>query len=82
MDDRTTVLTLSHSFHWKAEEYSNSVPSWAKECENLQIPDEVGRLEDRIHQHQALWDSIMQKYSEVSYSLLKYHFRGACAIFE
>ncbi|KAL3284865.1 hypothetical protein HHI36_019003, partial [Cryptolaemus montrouzieri] len=65
LDERTAVLALSVIFHHKAEQYVENVPSWKSSCENMNIPSEILVLENSIHQHQNLYESMCQAYTEV-----------------
>ncbi|KAK7792817.1 hypothetical protein R5R35_000762 [Gryllus longicercus] len=65
LDERTAVLALSVLFHHKAEEYVENVSSWNQACENMTIPSEIMVLEAAIHQHQNLYESMCQAYTEV-----------------
>ena len=44
-----------------------NVPSWNQACENMSIPSEIIVLETAIHQHQNLYESMCQAYTEVSF---------------
>ncbi|XP_054274180.1 triple functional domain protein-like isoform X3 [Macrosteles quadrilineatus] len=65
LDERTAVLALSTLFHHKAEQYVENVPNWSQACENMAIPSEIIVLETVIHQHQNLYESMCQAYTEV-----------------
>ncbi|XP_049818825.1 kalirin isoform X2 [Aethina tumida] len=65
LDERTAVLALSVIFHHKAEQYVDNVPAWKGACENASIPSEIMLLENSIHQHQNLYESMCQAYTEV-----------------
>ncbi|UYV76151.1 TRIO [Cordylochernes scorpioides] len=67
LDERTGVLALSVLFHQKAEQYLSSMGPWSNACSDLLnlIPREVPQLEDLIHQHQTLYESMCQAYTEV-----------------
>nr|CAD7567560.1 unnamed protein product [Timema californicum] len=65
LDERTAVLALSVLFHHKAEQYVESVNNWNQACENMSIPSEIIVLETAIHQHQNLYESMCQAYTEV-----------------
>ncbi|XP_066996303.2 kalirin [Anabrus simplex] len=65
LDERTSVLALSVLFHHKAEQYVENVSSWNQACENMTIPSEIMVLEAAIHQHQNLYESMCQAYTEV-----------------
>uniref|UniRef100_A0A224XHF4 Putative guanine nucleotide exchange factor for rho and rac gtpase n=1 Tax=Panstrongylus lignarius TaxID=156445 RepID=A0A224XHF4_9HEMI len=65
LDERTAVLALSVLFHHKAEQYVENVASWNQACENTTIPSEILMLENAIHQHQNLYESMCQSYTEV-----------------
>jgi hypothetical protein len=41
------------------------VPTWKSACENANIPSEIMMLENSIHQHQNLYESMCQAYTEV-----------------
>ncbi|XP_060534993.1 triple functional domain protein isoform X2 [Cylas formicarius] len=65
LDERTAVLALSVIFHHKAEQYVENVPSWKSASDNLNLPSEILMLENSIHQHQNLYESMCQAYTEV-----------------
>lgn len=65
LDERTAVLALSVIFHHKAEQYVDNVSAWNNACENTSIPTEIMVLENAIHQHQNLYESMCQAYTEV-----------------
>jgi len=58
----------SLSFKWLklAFQYVENVSSWNQACENMSIPSEIMVLETAIHQHQNLYESMCQAYTEVS----------------
>lgn len=71
LDERTSVLQLSVLFHHKAEQYVENVQTWNQACENnLSIPNEIIILESFIRQHQSLYESMCQAYTEVNISEL------------
>ncbi|KAG8272536.1 hypothetical protein J6590_039245 [Homalodisca vitripennis] len=45
--------------------YVENVPNWSQACENMAIPSEIIVLETVIHQHQNLYESMCQAYTEV-----------------
>lgn len=47
-----------------------NVPNWSQACENISIPSEIMILETAIHQHQNLYESMCQAYTEVSCFIL------------
>lgn len=66
LDERTSALQLSVLFHHKAEQYVENVQMWNQACENnLSIPNDITILESFIHQHQTLYESMCQAYTEV-----------------
>ncbi|KAG5888220.1 hypothetical protein JTB14_035569 [Gonioctena quinquepunctata] len=65
LDERTAVLALSVIFHHKAEQYVENVPSWNTTSESGSIPSDIMMLENAIHQHQNLYESMCQAYTEV-----------------
>ncbi|KAF5295457.1 hypothetical protein FQR65_LT10445 [Abscondita terminalis] len=65
LDERTAVLALSVIFHHKAEQYVDNVSAWNGACENSNISAEIIMLENCIHQHQNLYESMCQAYTEV-----------------
>lgn len=69
LEERTAVLALSVIFHHKAEQYVDNVSAWNGACENTNIPTEIMMLENAIHQHQNLYESMCQAYTEVIYFL-------------
>ncbi|KAH8386158.1 hypothetical protein KR200_001683 [Drosophila serrata] len=66
LDERTAVLQLSVLFHHKAEQYCNSVASWAAACQaNQPLPSDIQSLETAIRTHQSLYEAMCQAYTEV-----------------
>lgn len=66
LDERTAVLALSVLFHHKAEQYCDSVSSWAAACEATQpLPSDIQGLETAIRTHQSLYEAMCQAYTEV-----------------
>ncbi|XP_037034473.1 kalirin isoform X5 [Bradysia coprophila] len=66
LDERTAVLGLSVLFHHKAEQYCDSVSSWAAACEATQpLPADIQSLETAIRTHQSLYEAMCQAYTEV-----------------
>jgi hypothetical protein len=66
LDERTAVLSLSVVFHHKAEQYTESVTSWAAACEaSIPNPAMVEALETAIRTHQSLYEAMCQAYTEV-----------------
>ncbi|XP_021962830.1 kalirin isoform X3 [Folsomia candida] len=65
LDERNTLLALSVSFHQKAEQYADKISSWSCGCDNVNIPNEAAVLESAIHQHQTIYESMCQAYTEV-----------------
>ncbi|XP_062708109.1 triple functional domain protein [Aedes albopictus] len=66
LDERTAVLSLSVVFHHKAEQYTDSVTSWAAACEaTIPTPTNVESLETAIRTHQSLYEAMCQAYTEV-----------------
>ncbi|XP_037933419.1 triple functional domain protein isoform X2 [Teleopsis dalmanni] len=64
--ERTAVLQLSVLFHHKAEQYCNSVSSWAAACQASQpLPSDIQSLETAIRTHQSLYEAMCQAYTEV-----------------
>lgn len=45
--------------------YLTNVPIWQAANEVQQIPREVAELEQQIHEHQEVFDSMCQSYTEV-----------------
>lgn len=67
------MLALSVIFHHKAEQYVENVPSWKSASETGNIPSEIMMLETSIHQHQNLYESMCQAYTEVSTNIIVYY---------
>lgn len=66
LDERTTVLSLSVAFHHKAEQYCESVSSWAAACEASQsLVSDIQSLEAAIRTHQSVYEAMCQAYTEV-----------------
>lgn len=66
LDERTALLQISVVFHHKAEQYNNSVASWAAACEaSIPTPADVESLETAIRTHQSLYEAMCQAYTEV-----------------
>ncbi|XP_049606503.1 triple functional domain protein isoform X2 [Syngnathus scovelli] len=66
LDERSTLLEMSASFHQKCEQYMSNVDSWCKACGEVDLPSELQDLEDAIHHHQGIFEHITAAYSEVS----------------
>ncbi|XP_041867313.1 triple functional domain protein isoform X3 [Melanotaenia boesemani] len=66
LDERSTILEMSASFHQKCDQYMSNVDSWCKACSEVDLPSELQDLEDAIHHHQGLYEHITAAYSEVS----------------
>ncbi|XP_057691051.1 triple functional domain protein isoform X1 [Corythoichthys intestinalis] len=66
LDERSTLLEMSASFHQKADQYMSKVEPWCKACGEGDLPSELQDLEDTIHRHQGLYEHITSAYSEVS----------------
>ncbi|KAM8841306.1 triple functional domain protein-like isoform 2-T3 [Spinachia spinachia] len=66
LDERSTLLEMSASFHQKCDQYMGNVDTWCKACGELDLPSELQDLEDAIHHHQGLYEHITAAYSEVS----------------
>jgi len=64
-DERSTVLALSTLFHQKAEQYKENVPKWNNSCEISNVSTDITTLENSIHQHQTLYETMCQAYTEV-----------------
>uniref|UniRef100_W4VRC9 Putative triple functional domain ptprf n=1 Tax=Corethrella appendiculata TaxID=1370023 RepID=W4VRC9_9DIPT len=66
LDERTAVLSLSVIFHHKAEQYTESVTSWAAACDaSVPSPTNVESLETAIRTHQSLYEAMCKSYTEV-----------------
>lgn len=57
-----------------AFQYVENVPNWNQACENVNIPCEIIILETAIHQHQNLYESMCQAYTEVRYLFIYLNF--------
>ncbi|KAF7660754.1 hypothetical protein LDENG_00276380 [Lucifuga dentata] len=66
LDERSTLLEMSASFHQKADQYMSNVDPWCKACGEGELPSELQDLEDTIHHHQGLYEHITTAYAEVS----------------
>ncbi|XP_047238807.1 triple functional domain protein-like isoform X4 [Girardinichthys multiradiatus] len=66
LDERSTLLEMSASFHKKCDQYMSNVDPWCKACGEVDLPSELQDLEDAIHHHQGLYEHITAAYSEVS----------------
>ncbi|XP_055012937.1 triple functional domain protein isoform X4 [Boleophthalmus pectinirostris] len=66
LDERSTLLDMSATFHQKCDKYMGNVDSWCKACGEVDLPSELQDLEDAIHHHQGLYEHITAAYSEVS----------------
>ncbi|KAJ0003220.1 hypothetical protein NQD34_008318 [Periophthalmus magnuspinnatus] len=66
LDERSTLLDMSATFHQKCDKYMGNVDSWCKACVEVDLPSELQDLEDAIHHHQGLYEHITTAYSEVS----------------
>ena len=58
-------LALSTLFHQKAEQYKENVPKWNTSCEISNVSTDITTLETSIHQHQSLYETMCQAYTEV-----------------
>ncbi|XP_070570002.1 kalirin-like isoform X4 [Ptychodera flava] len=65
LDERSTLLAMSVSFHAKAEEYLSHVYEWVDQCQIRDIPSEPPDLEDMLQEHEKLFEIISHSYSEV-----------------
>ncbi|XP_064646133.1 triple functional domain protein-like isoform X3 [Lineus longissimus] len=65
LEDRSSVLMMSVTFHKRAEEYLNQFSSWGGQLEGLEVPSEIPKLEEVISTHQTITESINQAYTEV-----------------
>ncbi|XP_066961005.1 kalirin isoform X3 [Macrobrachium rosenbergii] len=65
LDERSSVLALSVMFHQKAEQYIDSVPTWVENCKITALPSDILTLESSIHNHQSLYETMCQAYTEV-----------------
>ncbi|KAM4633832.1 triple functional domain protein [Polymixia lowei] len=66
LDERSTLLEMSASFHQKADQYMSNVEPWCKACGEGELPSDLQDLEDTIHHHQGLYEHVTTAYSEVS----------------
>uniref|UniRef100_A0A8D3DZW3 non-specific serine/threonine protein kinase n=1 Tax=Scophthalmus maximus TaxID=52904 RepID=A0A8D3DZW3_SCOMX len=46
LDERSTLLEMSASFHQKCDQYMSNVDSWCKACGEVDLPSELQDLED------------------------------------
>nr|XP_006819273.1 PREDICTED: kalirin-like [Saccoglossus kowalevskii] len=67
LDERSTLLAMSVTFHDKAEDYLSHVYEWVEHCQTGNIPTEPQDLEEMLHEHDKLYEVISQSYSDVSY---------------
>ncbi|XP_077997417.1 kalirin-like [Glandiceps talaboti] len=67
LDERSTLLAMSVSFHKKAEDYLSHVYEWVDECQLVNIPSEPGDLEDMLTDHEKVYEVMNHSYSEVYY---------------
>ena len=67
LDERSNILSLSITFHQRAEQYLNCVSTWTNACDvsTLIIPTDVTELEAMVHEHQALYEQIYQVYNDI-----------------
>lgn len=68
LDERTTVLSLAITFYQRAENFLRNVSGWSKDVElspGTVIPSDVNRLEEMVHRHQSLFETITKVYDEV-----------------
>ncbi|XP_055338220.1 triple functional domain protein-like isoform X2 [Paramacrobiotus metropolitanus] len=65
LKDRANILSLSATFHRKAEDFAKNAPSWAAACQIENLPNESAALEKLIDQHDFVAKSIGQAYTEV-----------------
>ncbi|XP_028316644.1 triple functional domain protein-like isoform X3 [Gouania willdenowi] len=64
LDERSTLLEMSASFHQKCDQYMSNVDTWCKACGGVDLPSGLQDLEDAIHHHQGLYEHITAAYSE------------------
>nr|XP_054757558.1 kalirin-like [Lytechinus pictus] len=66
LDERSTLLAMSVTFHKKVYEYEHNFHDWSTRCHlDGELPHDVGELESMLQQHHALSDDINQKYTQV-----------------
>jgi hypothetical protein len=72
MSEKAVVFILATMRVWNLSallivfQYVENVSNWNQACENMSIPSEIIILETAIHQHQNLYESMCQAYTEVS----------------
>ncbi|KAI1278144.1 Kalirin [Halotydeus destructor] len=68
LEERTQVLALAINFYQRAENFLRNVSGWSKDVEltpGTVIPSDVNRLEEMVHRHQSLFETITKVYEEV-----------------
>ena len=65
------ILVINYLFCFFLQ-YAEKIASWSQACDNMNIPNEATVLETCIHQHQTIYESMCQAYTEVCVSYEKY----------
>ena len=68
LEERSVVLQLAITFYQRAENFLRNVSGWSKDVEltpGTVIPSDVNRLEEMVHRHQSLFETINKVYEEV-----------------
>lgn len=68
LDERTSILSHTFSFYTLAERYLRNVNNWTKQYENISssfFSIDAIKLEETVHSHQTLFESILKDYDEI-----------------
>ena len=68
LDQRAAVLKLAVAFYSQAEQYLQNVHQWKAQCELTGasgLPCSVNQLEELVHEHQKLYDTINSAHSDL-----------------
>ncbi|CDW56496.1 Spectrin and RhoGEF and CRAL TRIO 2 domain contai ning protein [Trichuris trichiura] len=67
LDMRTSVLRLSLQFYCKTNQYMTNIKNWLAQCSvESELPATVGALEASISEHEQLYESVSQLYTEAT----------------
>uniref|UniRef100_A0A5S6QCN5 Non-specific serine/threonine protein kinase n=1 Tax=Trichuris muris TaxID=70415 RepID=A0A5S6QCN5_TRIMR len=67
LDMRTSLLRLSLQFYYKTNQYMTNIKNWLAQCSvESELPVTVCALEASINEHEQLYDSVSQLYTEAT----------------
>ncbi|KHJ44324.1 RhoGEF domain protein [Trichuris suis] len=67
LDMRTSLLRLSLQFYCKTNQYMTNIKNWLAQCSvESELPITVGALEASISEHEQLYESVSQLYTEAT----------------